>query len=270
MSRLNAHLGSTKAEYDGKFAEINNAQGGRYNVLEAVAIQAAPSIFMTLTTKLGNHLNSQSEDAEEGLTAKEMQDRLDSILKNNKVSSVDGLSVNLETKKMTLDNLTTQLTSIEQNQVKLQYELQMLKSLNNDDPAIKLNPNRITEIETELKKIEELKTQKATLEKEIAALENDIKNAKSLVKSIKKAEGKDVIENMLNENTGSIASLLKKSNKAREKGDHEKAKKLNLELYNKLEEYYKAPDAFGKNPSIDRLYKAKFGDPFGVIKKGTV
>ena len=94
--------------------------------------------------------------------------------------------------------------------------------------------------------------------KEFQAIQADIDDLKILSKQLKKAEGKDAIESLTNDDTASITNLIKKMNNAQISGDKEKAGKYEKELKEALEEYVKNPENNNKTIS---MYAEKF---FGI------
>ena len=96
-----------------------------------------------------------------------------------------------------------------------------------------------------------METDKATYS-EFEAIQKDIKDLNFLSKELKKAEGTDVIETLVNDETANIASLIKKIRAAKSAKSGELAD-LEKQLNEALKKYVQNPE--NKNPAYLNLAK---------------
>jgi len=126
----------------------------------------------------------------------------------------------------------------------------------------KLETEKKTLEDEKLRNNEEISKANIALEKdkpilaEFQAIQDDIDDLKTLSKQLKKAEGKDAIESLTNDDTSNITNLIKKMNNAQISGDKEKEGKYKKELEKALKEYVKNPE--NKNKTI-LMYAEKLG-----------
>lgn len=89
---------------------------------------------------------------------------------------------------------------------------------------------------------------------ELADLEKDIQDLKVYMKQLKKAEGRDAIEELVNEDTGNITDLINKYNRNPENG------RVKRKLKEALEKYLSDDSIENKNQSIVNYAKFKAKD----------
>ena len=133
------------------------------------------------------------------------------------------------------------------------------------ETQIKILEEEQRENQAIIEKEEDFKDQKVKLDEinkiiakypqQIKELEQDIENLERLEKELKHAEGETTIKDLKNDETGDIAILLKKLNKANTNGNDRKAVKSDENLQKSLEDYYKSHKV-NDNKTIDNLAKA--------------
>ena len=165
-------------------------------------------------------------------------------------------------------SITAQINSI---------DTQIQEAKNNGKDTIKLEAEKkeLTakkqQLETEKKDLEKEKSDNTNeiikaqnslgvdkpLLTEFQVIQNDIEDLKTLSKQLKKAEGRDAIESLTNDDTANITNLIKKMNNAQITGNKDKEAKCKKELEEALKEYVKNPD--NKNKTI-----LKYAETFGI------
>ena len=92
---------------------------------------------------------------------------------------------------------------------------------------------------------------------DLAELEKDIQDLKTYMKQLKKAEGKDAIKELVNEDTGNITDLIDKY------GRNPENKRVKEKLKEALKEYFSDGSMENKNKSIVNYAKFK-ADELGL------
>lgn len=162
--------------------------------------------------------------------------------------------------KSQIADIDTQISTAQKNG----KDTTKLEADKNDLEAQKeqLETEKKTLEDEKLKNNEEISKANIALEKdkllleEFQAIQDDIDDLKALSKQLKKAEGKDAIESLTNDDTANITNLIKKMNNAQISGDQEKEGKYKKELVEALEDYVKNPE--NQNKTI-RKYAENLG-----------
>ncbi|MBO5737958.1 hypothetical protein J6R97_01315 [bacterium] len=174
---------------------------------------------------------------------------------NSSIESLEENNSNLEKSNQNINNFLVNFDSnIDQidNEINAcKGSIKALKSLPNNDLIIQDYERKINELK---EKKAELIKQKAENEKqleenlsqivknnellnEFKSIQKDIKDLKELSKQLKKAEGKEAIESLTNNETNNIVKLLSEYNKAKQGSDLDKINKTKSELVEALKAY---------------------------------
>lgn len=182
------------------------------------------------------------------------------------IKNLQSLSGN-DNKDSKIEELKADIRALEEENKKLTAEQKELETEVGEKGSLttqKANlEGEINTLNNEISTLsEKVKTVKE-LDNEIQNIEVDLKKLDDLKKQLKKAEGKDAIENLTNDETGDITKLIKKLNKAKtpeEKAACQKAVKDALEVY-----YTKHKQ--GDNKTIDSLCEI-YMPRNGAVAKG--
>ena len=258
--------------------------GGVQNPFGTVLGQSLPSIFFSLLenytpSETSGSSSSREKSPVDEAVAEQIKGEIDHILNsewNNGAKSVDDLYANIEVfnneikeNESFISQLNSDNATLSAENTALLNEIKTLESEpifnQNDYSKIQLQINaKQRQIQANNEKIKEneknIKTGNALIQQRterIKAIQYDIKKLESLMKQLKKAEGRDAIEHLTNDETAEISNLIKKYRKA----DGEKKNKIEEELKNALQEYVNNPE----NTNITFINFAR--DNFNITKK---
>ena len=307
IKKFERESGFSYADYN----RMNNPCYGQQGFGATIAM-AAPSIFLSLTSKLADKFldggsGALDSDAAASRTAEEIKADIQAILdkyKDENVTSVEDLEkllkeksketdINLENLEKNISNNTqvvdqktarnqeidTELANLavllgpteqgydaQMNVIseqikqaeasgsdtsKLQAELENLKSQKTQAEAKQKELEAEKTANTaEIEKAQKaMETDKATYS-EFEAIQKDIDDLNFLSKELKKAEGTDVIETLVNDETANIASLIKRID-----ANPEEKEDLENQLNEALKKYVQNPE--NKNPAYLNLAKRR-------------
>ena len=266
-----------------------NAQGVNHlnpfeNYILSNGVNIAGSIFQIIAQNVDSD-GSSSSSSSSG-EAEVIQEQIDKILnkyrdKGYDADNVDELEALLEVyegekvendeklnsvkedinkNNTEIESTKTGINKLEVNISNLERKIDDCKKDGSSTSALELELNTAKESLKEAeKKLAELKetqkdlaAQKAVLDddnKDLENLETDIQNLKTYMKDLKKAEGRNAINGLVNEATGNITDLIDKYNK-------NPNDKLKEKLIDALQEYVNGTE--NPSPTIVKYAKIKF------------
>lgn len=274
------------------------AVGVTPNAGKATLAMGLPSLFMTLSSKMGSWLEDDSSGAEVSERGKEIQGDIDKVFEDLKgkgleCASISDVELQIQMLNGEKNKLSTQtVPSLENNIAGNQETVTNLtavqgglaatiKSLKAEKNNPEVTVERLAAIDAQIgdaeyeyteneKKIEQLNAQiesdnkslaesNARIEKidaDISVLDDALIDLKELERQLKKADGRDAIENLTNEDTADISDILKQIKSAQANGDSAKVGKLQEKLEKAIEKYYENHEV-GDNKTFDKLPQAQ-------------
>lgn len=256
---------------DFDIAQYNRTYGNdKHSFLGLTLSSMIPQILAGVSNTLGEKINSEDNNSSESdnKSIEVIQEDINKKLGEVGCSDISEVEAKIEQNQVELsrienniDGLNSTIQNCNSRILSLKTQIEYLESL----PSGENNNAQINELKTQLEALEtQLETAQIDLEEaqkyqevlsgNIAKYKDAENEIKILEKQLKKIAGKESVDNLINEDTGSITKLLKELRKAQESGNSNKINVANTNLQKAKESYYENHKE-GDNKTIDNLFR---------------
>ncbi len=254
------------ATYNKQMRELYTLQNGggyeTHSVWGSALATALPSLFMTLGSKIGasDGSDAESETGDSSKLAEDIQADIDNTLSNVGCSDISEVQTKLQTAQSDLQKINTDINSKESQITQLSKQISELTRVTEDEydsPELMLNKAKAEQLNAQKAALEAelkaLKAQQTEKKEEVEKYSQALNNLKTLQKQLKKAEGRDAIENLVNNESKDFSKALTELRDAIQSGNQDLVNTKALLVEDAYNKYLKEhPDA--KNRTIERGY----------------
>ena len=201
---------------------------------------ALPSLFMTLTSKLGDSASYSESETDSGNNSESavlIQADIDNELDAVSCSNISEVEAKAQTAQFELQEITNSISNKTSELTNINAQISKLSLMAHDEydsPELLPLKEQLSDLEYQRDllevQIKTLETEQTEKQEKINTLIKSLQTLKTLQKQLKKAEGRDVIEDLTNEETKDFTKVLKKLQTAIKSGDEDNINKYALEL----------------------------------------
>ena len=245
------YLKEYSREQRAQYTYLNGGGYETHSTWGSALATALPSLFMTLSSKLeGAEVDTPvtSDKTDLSPEAVDIQKDIDNVLQAAGCADISEVQTKLQTSQSELKDINSQITSNSREIRTLNSTISDLekavKAVGNDSLDVnEINKQivdlkqKVTELEAEKKKLETKQEEKVS---EVEKYSQALENLKTLQKQLKKVEGRDAIEELVNNESKDFSKAFKELRDAIQSGNQDVIDEKALALKTSYDNYVSA------------------------------